>query len=188
MRAPTASPGALDARDAPSPPRHRHYSWVRTVPVTAGLGRRGVALAIDLVVVSVLTYVAVTALTSAGVLSVPRVPLRSGVGDEAIGFSWLVYLMELPVNLVYFTVLEGLWGRTVGKLVVGARVASLTGPGVTFFDAFLRNLMRLLWVTPIGIAFLFLDLYVVHASEMEQRIGDVAADTVVVVDHAARGG
>lgn len=158
------------------------YSWRHEVPTTASLGRRGAALAVDLVVVVVLAYLLTFVLSGAGVLTLPAVQLDRGLGDEALGFLWLTTLLELPVNLAYFTICEGWKGRTLGKLMMGLRVATKTGGKIGWFDAFLRNLLRLLWVSPFGPAFVFLDAYIIHATEMEQRIGDLAADTIVVVD------
>lgn len=168
---------AVLVRDAPS-----HYSWRRGMPVTAGLGRRALALAVDALVVILLTYLFTFFLASVGLLSFPSVSLAGGTASESIGLFWLVTLLELPVSLVYFTVLEGRGGRTLGKLMTGVRAVQLDGTPMSFFDAFLRNLLRLLWMTPVGVAFVFLDAYVVHLTEMEQRIGDLAAGTVVVVD------
>lgn len=160
------------------------YSWRSDVPVTAGLARRAGALLVDFLVVVVLAYLVTFVLTSVGLLALPAVQLRRGIGDEALGFLWLVSLLELPVNLAYFTVAEGWKGRTLGKLMMGLRVVSKSGERIGWFDAFLRNLLRLLWVTPFGPAFVFLDAYMVHATEMEQRIGDLAAGTVVVEERA----
>ncbi len=171
---------AVPARTEPT-----QYSWRRRVLLTAGPGKRGLALGVDLIVVAVLTYVTTYGLTASRVLALPRVNLASGLGSEALGFLWLVSLLELPVALAYFTLFEGASGRTLGKLVTGLRVVSLDGGRVTVFDAFLRNLLRLLWVTPFGLAFVFLDAYVIQTTEMDQRIGDLAAGTIVL-DEAAR--
>ena len=167
--------------------RPTQYSWRRSVPRTAGLARRGAALLLDGLVIVMLTYVLTFSLAAAGLLQLPRVSLTGGLGDTNLGFLWLATLLELPVNLAYFTLLEGHRGRTLGKAIVGLRVVTVAGRPITFFDAFLRSLLRLLWMTPVGLAFVFLDAWFVHNTEMEQRIGDLAAGTLVVMDEPVPG-
>ncbi|MHB8604315.1 MAG: RDD family protein [Thermoplasmatota archaeon] len=158
------------------------YSWQRGVPRVASLRRRAVAFLLDLLIIFVLTYVLAFSLVASGVLQVPAISLDGGPGNEGLGFVWLVSLLELPLNLAYFTLLEGLQGRTVGKLIAGLAVECVGGGQPSMMDAFLRGLLRCLWVTPFALAFIVIDLYVIHASEIDQRIGDYVSKTVVVRD------
>ena len=77
----------------------------------------------------------------------------------------------------YFAICEWRWGQTIGKNMLGLRVMPLGGGRLTFRTASLRNLLRLvdgpltlLFVTPV----------IVDRSPRRQRLGDRAADTIVV--------
>ncbi|HJQ30465.1 MAG TPA: RDD family protein [Rubrobacter sp.] len=89
-----------------------------------------------------------------------------------------VLLLFLFVNLVvylgYFVVFEGLSGRTLGKMLLGIEVVRAEdgrppGPG----RAALRALM---FLAVDGLA----GLFVILASSRHQRLGDMAANTLVV--------
>lgn len=98
----------------------------------------------------------------------------------AAGLLWIVSIFELPLLLAYTTLFEGIGGRTPGKMLLGLRVARLDGGRASMGEAFLRNLLRLLWVTPFGPVFIVLDLWSLRTTELDQRMGDLAAGTIVV--------
>lgn len=52
--------------------------------------------------------------------------------------------------IVYYTICEGLWGRSFGKLVTGTKVVTLSGAPVTFRSAFFRSIIRLLPFEPLS--------------------------------------
>jgi hypothetical protein len=90
----------------------------------------------------------------------------------------------------YFLLFEWLWhGQTPGKRVVGIRVIHLTGTGLTFGQAAVRNILRVADGLPLLVMDFFPLLYgvgfVVAACTPEnRRLGDLAAGTLVVyVDH-----
>jgi uncharacterized RDD family membrane protein YckC len=82
------------------------------------------------------------------------------------------------LNMGYAMVLEWLWhGQTVGKRLFGLRVMDLTGLELRFGQIAIRNLLRAVDSLPL--------LYVVGGvasmvSRHAQRLGDVAANTVVI--------
>lgn len=155
------------------------YHWNRGPPRTAGLGRRAVSFGLDAVAVFVLAWLLTFVAAAAGALSVPDVELL-GESNRAAGLLWIVSIFELPLLLAYFTLFEGFGGRTPGKMLLGLRVARLEGSPTDLFHSFLRNLLRLLWVTPFGPAFVILDLWSLGSTELDQRMGDLAAGTVVL--------
>jgi uncharacterized RDD family membrane protein YckC len=134
------------------------YHWNRGPPRTAGAGRRAAAFALDASAVFALAWT----------LSLRSMSL------------WTVSLVALPLLLVYFTLFEGFGGRTPGKMMLGLRVARLEGGPNDLFHSFLRNLLRLLWATPLAPAFILLDAWVLGRTELDQRLGDLAAGTVVL--------
>lgn len=155
------------------------YAWAREPPRTASLERRATAFLADAALVFVLAWIAISALALAGVLSIPDVELL-GRRNEAFGLLWLVGIVELPLHLLYFTLFEARGGRTPGKILLHLRVRRLDEATPTLGESFIRNLLRLLWVTPFGPAFVLLDLWALHATELDQRMGDLAVGTIVV--------
>lgn len=93
------------------------------------------------------------------------------------GLRWIGWL----VFMVYMALAEGLWGRTLGKKLMRLRVVreDLTRCGIGW--AALRNVLRILdgmfYYAIGGIVFAHTDKF--------QRVGDLAAKTVVVMDAPA---
>ncbi|MFA5862714.1 MAG: RDD family protein [Candidatus Thermoplasmatota archaeon] len=160
------------------------YSWQRVQPPrTASVTKRTMAFGADAVIVFGLAWLLTFVLAALGVLSVPDIKVL-GQNNRAAGLLWLVSIFELPILLAYFTVLEGFGGRTPGKILLTLRVANIDKSPTDVFHAFLRNLLRLLWVTPFGPAFILLDWWSLAATELDQRMGDLAAGTVVLDERA----
>lgn len=94
---------------------------------------------------------------------------------------WILALLVLGIFLIYygyFAAFEAIWnGQTPGKRIIGLRVIHASGRPVSVFEAVLRNVVRLVDQLPgiyaVGIVTVFL-------TERSQRLGDVAAGTVVV--------
>jgi uncharacterized RDD family membrane protein YckC len=107
---------------------------------------------------------------------------RAGLG-QAVMIFWF-----FAVTLGYFGLFEWLWqGQTPGKRVVGIRVIRWDGTAVSFYQAGVRNLIRIIDSLPIplpagvgAVGFL-----VAAANREHRRLGDLAADTLVV--HVERG-
>lgn len=101
------------------------------------------------------------------------------LGVEAEPFvvsaSLLPEILGLSVYLMHVTIAEMLWGRTIGKMIFGLRVVMNDGTPLTPGRAFLRNIMRILDIS------LMIPLVFVLISPLRQRIGDLAAGTLVVM-------
>ncbi|MFB0543758.1 MAG: RDD family protein [Candidatus Bathyarchaeia archaeon] len=84
--------------------------------------------------------------------------------------AWVVYLL-------YFTLMEGIYGYTFGKRVMGLEVVMVGGAPLNLTKAFLRNLSKVFW------GFLLLDVILGLASrgDPRQRFMDQVAETTVVV-------
>lgn len=165
------------------------FAWTRGVPPTASVARRAAAYLVDASVVFALAWTVTFTLASLGVLRIPDLDVF-GQTNEAAGLLWIVSIFELPILLAYFTLFEGRGGRTPGKILLGLRVVRLDERPAGYGDAFLRNLLRLLWVTPFGPLFVLLDLWSLRTTELDQRMGDLAAGTLVLDERlrAARRG
>ena len=90
-------------------------------------------------------------------------------------------LMILAIFIVYIgygLVFEWMWrGQTLGKRFVGLRVVDADGLRLQFHQVLLRNLMRMVDALPF---FYFVGGLACLLSRRAQRLGDLAANTVVV--------
>ena len=87
-----------------------------------------------------------------------------------------VCLSFLAIYFVYFIVLEGTVGATVGKLVCKIRVKKENGDACEIWEAFVRNILRIVD----GFAFYLVGIILIARSDKKQRLGDRIAKTVVI--------
>jgi uncharacterized RDD family membrane protein YckC len=91
-------------------------------------------------------------------------------------------LLSIFVASLYSFLLEGFFGRTLGKEVMGIYVRSADGAPCGLRRALLRNLLR-----PVdAIGFYLLGFIVAISSKENLRIGDRVARTVVAENPKAR--
>ena len=131
-----------------------------------GLGRRFVAWLVDGLIT--------------GLAWVPFAETSSVDGTYSIRWEGVDFLIPLLITLAYFVLLEGAFGATVGKLVLGIRVRALDGTRIGFGAAAIRNLARVVDGFPYLIPYL-VGAIAVSRSEIDQRLGDRWAKTVVVL-------
>lgn len=102
--------------------------------------------------------------------------------------KWVLAVMVIFVFLIvflYFTFFEWLWnGQTPGKRWLKLRVIREDGRPITFWEAFVRNLVRIFDMMPAPPLY-SIGLISVFASNRDQRIGDMMAGTVVVREREA---
>ena len=82
----------------------------------------------------------------------------------------------LGIYLLHTTVLEMIFARSLGKLLVGTRVAALDGSRPSPGAILVRNILRLVDIILVFIPLLFV------FSTLRQRLGDMAAGTIVVIN------
>ncbi|MFB6122772.1 MAG: RDD family protein [Haloferacaceae archaeon] len=125
------------------------------------VGRRIVAVVVDLFLLAVVSGLVTAPLTVIG----PRVgaPLGS--------------LVSTAIAFAYFTFLEGTYGRTLGKKILHLVVVESDGSDCTLGEAAIRNLLRYVDWLP---ALYLVGVVAVYLTDDRQRLGDLAADTVVV--------
>jgi len=88
--------------------------------------------------------------------------------------------------LGYFVVCEGLFrGQTLGKLSARMRVVMADGTPVTFMAAFYRNVLRPADMLPLGYLVGFVCMF---TNPRSQRLGDLAAGTIVIAERPRRLG
>lgn len=98
-----------------------------------------------------------------------------GTGPIASG----LVILGMLAALAYFPVTEGIWGRSLGKLLTGTIVVNADGnpPGV--IKAIIRTLARLVEVNPFLLGGLPAGIFVFNTKHC-QRLGDMLAGTYVV--------
>jgi uncharacterized RDD family membrane protein YckC len=101
--------------------------------------------------------------------------------------KWVSAVMILLLFLVfssYFAFFEWLWsGQTPGKRWMKLRVIREDGRPITFWEAAVRNLLRVFDMVPPP--FYSIGLISVFSTSRDQRIGDLVAGTVVVREREA---
>jgi uncharacterized RDD family membrane protein YckC len=96
--------------------------------------------------------------------------------------KWVIALLVIIQFIIingYFAIFEWLWsGQTPGKRWLKLRVIREDGLPISFFEAMIRNLIRVIdFIVP---PFYSVGLVSVFATERDQRVGDLVAGTVVV--------
>lgn len=151
--------------------------------VLAGLGSRTAAFLID-TVIRWFFFLAILAALFLLLKFLPAINLSSLAKDPSNPWLyWLIALAVLAYGLVdlgYFLFFEALWnGQTPGKRRQGLRVVRVNGQPIGWLESSIRNILRavdlLAGMYPVGFVVVFL-------SRNNQRIGDYAAGTVVIVE------
>jgi uncharacterized RDD family membrane protein YckC len=90
--------------------------------------------------------------------------------------SFTAGLIILGVTLCYFIVLEGRYGKTIGKYVMGLTVLKTNGERIGYKEALIRNIPKYFR------NFLIIDVLImlIFFNKEKQRAFDKAADTMVV--------
>ena len=94
----------------------------------------------------------------------------------------LIMLLTAVAFFLYLALFEGVFGTTVGKLLLGLRVRNIQGGRCGFGQAVVRNLVRIVDAFPLYLTGLITTLM----TKKRQRVGDLAAHTIVMP--AAFGG
>jgi len=81
--------------------------------------------------------------------------------------------------LLYFPLLEGVWGRSLGKFAAGLRVVDRHGRPPGIGRAIVRTLTRLIEVNPVLAGGVPAGIFVL-STKRRQRLGDLIADTYVL--------
>ncbi len=134
----------------------------------AGLATRGIAQLLDLLIligILVGLYFAAIAIGAAGADTVAF--LLAVIGSFVVIFG-------------YFWTCEAFWsGQTVGKKVFRLRAVGDRGEPMTFVQAGIRNVVRIVDFLPYAYG---VGLVVLFVNGRGKRLGDLAAGTIVVID------
>jgi uncharacterized RDD family membrane protein YckC len=133
----------------------------------AGLGTRAIAQIIDLLIVAAILVAVLVVALAVSAASTQTATLTALIGSFLVIFG-------------YFWVSESLWsGQTVGKKAFRLRAVGDRGEPLTFGQAGIRNIVRIVDFLPYGYG---VGLVVLFANGKGKRLGDLAAGTIVVKD------
>jgi uncharacterized RDD family membrane protein YckC len=139
------------------------------------VGIRFVAILIDSIIIGIIGSIvtlplgAMTAVSvnqETGAISIPTV-------------YWTAVIIELVIAFLYFTILEGRYGQTVGKIALKLKVLKEDGSPINYGDAAIRTILRVVDEIPFIVPYL-LGAILIWSSDRKQRLGDRVAHTVVV--------
>jgi uncharacterized RDD family membrane protein YckC len=99
--------------------------------------------------------------------------------QSSTGFIILLLVTYLTLLFLYHTLSEGTKGTTVGKWLVGIKVVKEDLRNVNINDSAIRNVLRIVDAFPFFAPYL-LGAVVIRRRENRQRVGDLAARTVVI--------
>jgi uncharacterized RDD family membrane protein YckC len=140
----------------------------------AGIGSRFIALLID-------TLIWAAGLVVLGLVLWAFQPALQAF--SSLSYQWTVAIFTLSIFLLnwgYFTLFEAFWhGRTPGKRIARIRVIQRSGRAIGIFESMARNFIRYVDQIPF---FYAVGVVAVFATRQHQRLGDLAAGTLVVRD------
>ncbi len=173
-------PGVFEPKKDDKQKHHRPRIGTLT-DQTAALGDRMIAMCLDTLLLTLV--IAGVALIAADRWDLVPQSIVSLSPNAAI----VLGSITLVVAFLYFWLLEGLAGATLGKAIVGIRVERADGLDISLRESLVRNVLRLID----GLVLYFIGFVVSIFSRRRQRIGDHLASTIVVNDppgKAARAG
>ena len=127
-----------------------------------GVGRRAAAILIDSVLMFIVAY-AIAAMSGQ----------TTSDGFRIEGGPFFIWL---AIYLAYYIAMELWMGATLGKLALNLKVVKQDGQALDLQASIVRNLLRLVD----GLFFYLVGAIVAWISKSRQRLGDMAAHTIVV--------
>jgi uncharacterized RDD family membrane protein YckC len=162
-------------RPAQGPPAYQAPAYYTgTTTPYQGVAIRFVAILIDYVIIAVIS----------GILAFPFVVAAIAVAatsGNASAFSWgsiaVAAFVGLVVWFLYFTLLEGHYGQTIGKMALNIKVVrEADGAPIDYGEAAVRTILRIID----GLFDYLIGAIFIWTSDKQQRLGDRVAHTVVV--------
>lgn len=136
--------------------------------VLAGLGSRFLARLLDTVIQAVLIIALAIGVGATGATGAPG-------WITAMSFVF-IFLIVFAYDVVFETLNNG---RTIGKQAAGIRVLAQGGEPIRFLASAVRNIMRIIDFLPV---FYLVGSVSIVVTEHDQRLGDLAAGTIVARD------
>jgi uncharacterized RDD family membrane protein YckC len=140
-----------------------------------GVAIRFVALLIDAIILGIISYILIFLFAASAITVDPS------TGAVSIGPAYYAAIvLGILIELLYFTLLLGRYGQSVGMMVVKIKVVREADSGpITYGAAFIRTILLYIDEIPYAIPFL-LGAILIWTSDKKQRLGDRVAHTVVL--------
>ncbi len=146
----------------------------------AGIASRCIAAAIDTFILLIIQITVYLTLFAVLILILGELP-----DPEGSALGWILAILGLigfALFWGYYIFFELRWnGQSPGKRRMHLRVVRTDGMPITFSESLIRNLVRLIDFLPV---YYGLGLIVMFVNSQARRLGDLAAGTLVVRDHA----
>ena len=127
-----------------------------------GVGRRAIAIIIDSILLFIVAYIIAFA--------------TGGTTETGFNIQGGPAFLFLGVGLAYYIIMEAKSGATLGKRAMGLKVVKEGGEPIDWQASIVRNVLRIID----GFFFYLVGAIVVWVSKKRQRLGDMAAHTIVV--------
>jgi len=140
-----------------------------------GVGIRFVALLIDVIILEIINYILTFLFGGSGVA------YDASTGAVTIGAAYYAMAgLMLVIALLYFTLLLGIYGQSVGMMLVKIKVVKEADSSpISYGAAFVRTILLVIDAIPYIVP-LLLGAILIWTSDKKQRLGDRVAHTVVV--------
>ena len=140
-----------------------------------GVAIRFVALLIDGIILGIIGYILIFLFASSAIT------VDTSTGAVSFGPAYYAAVaLVIVIELLYFTLLLGRYGQSVGMMAVKIKVVSQADSGqITYGAAFIRTILLYIDEIPYAIPFP-LGAILIWTSDKKQRLGDRVAHTVVV--------
>ena len=127
-----------------------------------GVGRRAVAIIIDSILLGIVAYLVAS--------------VTGGTTSEGFQLSGAPAFLVFLVAMAYYVVMEKTSGATLGKMAMKLKVVKQDGSALDWQASIVRNVLRIID----GFFFYVVGAIAVWMSKSKQRLGDMAAHTIVV--------
>jgi uncharacterized RDD family membrane protein YckC len=158
----------------PAPTYQAPAYYTGTPTPYIGVAIRFVAILIDYIIIGVISGIlAIPLLIAAIAVNVANGYVSAVSSGPIVALSVAV----LVVWFLYFTLLEGHYGQTVGKMALSIKVVRETdGAPIDYGEAAVRTVLRIID----GLFDYLIGAIFIWTSDKKQRLGDRVAHTVVV--------
>jgi uncharacterized RDD family membrane protein YckC len=160
---------------AQGPPAYEAPAYYTGAPTPyQGVSIRFVAILIDYLIIGIIAgLVALPFLAAA----VAVTAVSENVSTIAWGSVAIAALIGLAIWFLYFTLLEGHYGQTIGKMALNIKVVRESdGMPIDYGEAAVRTVLRIID----GLFDYLIGAIFIWTSDQKQRLGDRVAHTVVV--------
>lgn len=131
----------------------------------ASLGQRAIAVIIDSIIFGILGIILFT------------VVIGGAISSGNFAAATMMPLVLSVVFLVLYILMEGLWGVTPGKKLIGIKVVDDRGQVPGIMKSLIRNILRIVDSLP---TLYIIGIILIYTNDDNQRLGDMVGDTYVV--------